>query len=450
MKAMKPSNLRAQLKTVKALSPLAKLLILTTACMVILGIGVLAFYNSGFLLGSTPLRGWLISLISHNSDGGTASFSSIKGTPLRLTFYDFKYSTPADTRNFQSLETKQLDISFALWPVLLGKLDITEIQTHDSTIQYHLSSGLQERLWTKLDIERFSAVNAKVVVHDLSGYDLNLANCDLEIERPHLSSHENFHLKIRFKSPQAEIGQMTLIDLESSAQLRKDTLVVENLEAVFGGGDLVLSGKESLTGDHGIHDLSIKLSEAKIEHLLPKLGYSERFSGVVSLELLASGNFTPTAKSLNGSGHIELSDTTAKVVFPTFPMNNDARIIRELKVIKALRGENAFLLENGSITANDFELMNDNLDLKGSLRVHYDKEVKSSWVLNTNEAIAAGIPEIARNVFKKNDRNGAIIPFEMVGTTEQPKVKMDYLIAEVLKDKVKGFNPLEIFKKKKE
>jgi hypothetical protein len=413
---------------------------ITTGLLVVVVMGV-GFLAPRLLYSNPYFQAWVQSQISDQTHG-LFQFQKIQGGIFSAHLQGVHLDLDGTPYNVRKVEAPEIKASFAWIPLCQNKLVIHSLLMQGGQLQVRLIGGNVDQ--TSLPVAPyFRLKKGKIILSDLSGWTLQLQDCDLKIEQSGKGADQK--IKGKLTAATAHIGLIDLKNLETTFSLEKGVLSLEKCRAFLPGQSLLkLSGSYQLSGARAL-ETELALQSEDIQALLKALDYSDRFAGEAEIHLQAKGIFTPLIRTLDGPGHAVLKKIKAQVSLPRFPVFNDSAIIQRVRNLQDLKGKAAFHLNQSQITINDLNIKNTDVSITGSAVVGYDRSLSSSLIFTGNKTVDAEIPALARDIFQHDAAGNVIIPFELKGSTKDPQVDIGNIVGRVLGNPIKTLNPLNLF-----
>ncbi|MEO0452587.1 MAG: AsmA-like C-terminal region-containing protein [Verrucomicrobiota bacterium] len=403
-----------------------KLIVALGLVVILIGLGL--FIGPKVLYQLPQFQSWVITQIEDQS-GGEFTFEKISGgiTAAKLSGAKLTFNDP-ETSNLLSVEMAELSAGFELIPVATFKLNLTKLKAKGGTIHLKLAGGSVEQIAFPVKAKSFSIKNANLIVENVHGYTFEMKEADIKA-RP-----DGEGMSGSFDGQSATIGSINLTSLSGTYNFSAGKLTLSEFQATLPGESaLAVNGSMSLNDNQPLEGVQVEVNSTDIASLLGALGYSKTFRGAADVTVETSGFHRPELKNLEGTGTYSLSNVDAVgVVMPKFPAFNDADILQRAKNIKGLSGEGSFRLAGDRILIDQFNVSNANLNIAGKVDAGLDKSLAGNLNLKLNPGIASEVPAIVRDVFERDGQNRLIIPFRFTGTTNQPRVVTDDMVAKVL------------------
>jgi hypothetical protein len=431
---MKPSHLMKNLLKSKA--------ILALLVLAVIAILVIVLFNpiTNVVVGTGLFRSWLTGQIESQSSG-KFTYETISGTVHEMTLTGVKLeNTPG--RLLRTIETPKLIAHFELVPLLMFKLQLKDVAVEGGRIEASLASAKSEDVRLPLSLTSVKVTGASVNVSDFSGWTLELANASFEKTNQPDSSD------VFLKADSAQLGRITLEKLETSVTLGNDKVAVKALKASLFGGALDLKGSLQVATGNSFQDTALTLTGFETGSALSTLGYSQAISGKATLDLPGvTGTWTPSTTNFNGKGKVTLDQVSAKAQLPSIPGFDSAPIFKALQPVAGLGGPIDFELQGTSISLSPTTLQHPQAKVEINGTVNLDKTIALKGRLLASPALADGIPAMGKNLFEKDGEGQTVIPFDLVGTTDNFKADIGNVVGKVLSNPLNVVpNPLNIFK----
>jgi len=370
---------------------------------------------------------WVRSQINEQS-GGQFTFDRIRGDAREATLGGAFLDMNESGSNIIQGSFVDLQAGFEWVPLLGLKLDLTELKATGGELILELQGGEPKQVRFPCNAETFRMVQGSLTVRNLQGYHLNLEECELSVEATENGKRGTV------AAPRGMIGAIQLREITASFSFSPEGLMVTDFSArLFDHSDLKLTGQLALQ-EPGMpmKDVALTVQTEKLASLLQDIGYSQAFDGSVDLNGTVSGRFRPEIKEVTGSGTVRLRQITARVGIPRYPGFEGSGILKELREIKNLDGEAQYVLQGDHIKVQSMTLSNPSLTLEARPVIGFDKTLAGQNVLLVQPELAAGIPSVAQDVFEKDPEGRTRIPFTFVGTTNQPRVQTESVVAKAL------------------
>jgi len=406
-----------------------RLLIVLIAVLVLVAVGFLLVPRLLYVL--PPFQSWVAGQIDKQS-GGKFSFESIQGDAFEAQLSGAWLDLGGGNSNVFQAKFDVLAATFELVPVALLRLDLKELKATGGEIVLKLSGGGYEQVRMPVTAEKLTMEGGRLVIQNLQGYECSLEDCQLTV----LSTEQG--KKGEFIAATGKVGMVDLNKVSGAFEFGPQGLQVTSFKATIPGDTaLTLDGMLALSEEGApIRDADLAVSTKNVQALLEALGYSERFGGAADVTAKFSGSFRPETKNLTGSGTAKLSGISAKVDLPSYPGFDGSGIFTELNNISGLAGEVPFELTEDQIAVASLPLSNDKMKISGALNIRYDKTIRGEHTLLVSPALAAGIPSVAQDVFKKKGEDWTEIPFNFKGTSNAPAADAGSVVSKALMNPV--------------
>lgn len=395
-------------------------------------IGLAGFWTVPQLLYKIPLfQGWVAGQINEQS-GGSFEFDSIQGDAKIARLTGPWLDLTKGTSNVLQARFDELTATFELLPVATLNLDLKEVVAEGGEVLVDLRGGGLEQIRLPVNAETFILSGGRLAVQNVQGYHLILNDTSLQVE----STADG--MKGNFTSPGGTVGTVQLEGVEGSFEFGPEGLSVPSFKArIPGASSLSVKGNLDLNSEGmPMEAVSLTVDTGQVQTLLDSLGYSKSFDGNAVVKAELSGRFRPEVKALQGQGTADLSGIRATVDLPSYPGFDGSGILRDLKTITGLAGKAEFTLEGDRITINPLRLKNDQMEISGTAEVGFNRQLSGDQILLASSQLAAGIPDVAKGVFRKNESGRTVIPFKFVGTTNEPAARTDSVITKALMNPV--------------
>jgi hypothetical protein len=398
---------------------------------------LVALVAAGFVFGPKivyslpPFQSWVKGQIEKQS-GGSFDFSSIQGdlSEANLNEAALRFETAGES-NLVAVEMTELQAGFKLLPVATLRLQLTELHAQGGVVHLKLAGGDVSLIRFPVNASVFKIENGILRVENIHGYTFELQGMTLSAQP------EGEGMSGSFSGPVAAIGNLKLQNVAGQFTFSAGKLTVSNFTAMLpGNSKLALEGGLSLNENQPLEGVQIHVKSADVAALLQALGYSSAFGGQATVDCEVSGFHRPELKNLNGKGTYELSQVTAQVGLPNYPGFNEAGILKKLQRIEALKGEGSFRLDGGRILVDEFNVMNDQMEVTGKLNFGLDKSLSGDMNFFAHPDLESDFPSVVRGLFDRSSKNWIIVPFNFSGTTDQPKVETGSMITKALTNPV--------------
>jgi hypothetical protein len=400
--------------------------------ILIILVGLAAFWVVPRLLYKIPLfQGWVAGQINEQS-GGAFEFDGIQGDAKIARLTGPWLDLTKGTSNVLQARFDELTATFELLPVATLNLDLKEIVAKGGEVLVDLRGGGLEQIVLPVNAETFSMTGGRLAVQNVQGYHLILNDTSLQVE----STADG--MKGTFSSPGGTAGTIQLEGVEGSFEFGPQGLTVPSFKArIPGASSLSIKGNLDLNSEGmPMEGVTLSVDTEQVQTLLDSLGYSKSFDGSAVVQAEISGRFRPELKALQGKGNAELFNIRAAVDLPNYPGFDGSGILQDLKTITGLAGKADFTLEGDQITINPLQLKNEQMEISGTAGVGFNHQLSGDQTLLASSQLAAGIPDVAKGVFKKNESGQTVIPFKFIGTTNEPATKTDSVISKTLMNPV--------------
>ncbi len=408
---------------------LIRIVLSLVVILVLVAVGFLVVPKLLYML--PPFQSWVAGQIDQQS-GGKFSFDSIKGDAFEAQLTGAWLDMGEGNSNVFQAKFDDLTATFELLPVAMLKLDLKELNATGGEVVLNLSGGDYEHVRMPVSAESLVMQGGRLVIRNLQGYECALEDCNLSVDATETGKKGNFT---------AATGKVGVVDLSGIAgefEFSEQGLKVTAFSATIPGeSQLSLDGWLVLSEEGApIKDADMQVKTENVQALLTALGYSDRFNGSAEVNTKFSGSFRPELKDLTGEGTAAVSGISAKVKLPSYPGFEGSGILSDLKQIDGLEGSVPFKLAGDQIVVDQLTLKNETMDVSGSLQVGYDKTIRGDQTLLAAPSLAAGIPDVAQGVFKKNESGWTIIPFTFQGTSNAPAANAGSVVSKALMNPV--------------
>ncbi|MDZ4788384.1 MAG: hypothetical protein SH807_05540 [Blastochloris sp.] len=410
--------------------------------LALLGLTAAIFLGPKLIYGNPTFASWVQKQISVQTEG-KFNFETIHGGTFSADLKNLSLDLGSTSSNVRKVVAPDLNASFALLPLLQNKLVVTSIHMKGGTLDLRLN-GADAAQISLPAANHFRLQKGTVNLSNLSGWNIQLDKCDLIVHQS--GSKDNPNISGSLQATTAQIANLTLQSLELDFKIENGTLMVENLKAQLPGkSKLRLNGSYTLFGQRKIQT-DLTLDSPDILSLLKALDFSERFAGEADVKLSAEGQFTPSLRSLTGSGKAKLNNIKPDVKMPSLPGFIDIPLLRRIRALNDLDGDAAFTLQAEKINITNLDLKNKDLRISGTAQVGYDRHLNSQLLFKGNKTVSEEIPNIARSSFEHDAEGNVVIPFSLIPTTRDPQVDIGDIVNKIISNPVKVLNPLNLFK----
>jgi hypothetical protein len=429
---MKMTNQKKFLQNKKGLCLLGVVLLLLVVALVL---------GPRLLYGNPLFQVWVQNQISEQTKG-LFKFEKISGSFFSADLREVQLDLEQTDYNVRQVESPRMAAAFSLWPLLQNKLAIRSLMMEGGSLDLKLSGGEADQIALPV-APHFQMKKGSVRLSHLSGWTLQMNECNLKAKQS--GDGASMVIEGQISASSARLGALELKALSGTFSLEGGHLKVEHFQALLpGNSKLKLSGSYALAGKRSLQ-MKAHLQTADVQNLLKGLDFSEKFAGQADVTWEAEGLFTPSQKSLQGSGKAVLKKISANVVLPKFPAFNNAPIFDRIRNLGDLHGTALFKLNQSDIVIGELKIRNKEIQINGSARVGYDRSLSSDFMFIGSKQVDEEIPSIARDAFQHDAEGQVLIPFALVGSTREPKVDVGDVVGKILSNPVKILNPLNLF-----
>jgi hypothetical protein len=395
------------------------------------------------VIARPEMQAWIKSEVEEES-GGKFTFSGTKGNLLSVDLTDVVFESGSKTNHVRKLTVPRLTASFALLPILLQRdLQLKALTFHEADLDFQLGGTQPNDFLIPIGFETIRLVKSRITVTNLSGWKLIMESAGGTVHQTRESK------KFELTAESGVMGAFRLKALALNAEIAANGLRVNSLKAKLEGGNL--SAKGNLSGGSGgtIRDFDLTLTKFDLASMLTTLDFSDQVTGSATLNFKGGGSWTPRSFNLKGSGEVQLVDTTVRLIrpdVPNIPFFAQVTIWDRIETITGLNGSLKYQTESQAVSFTELKVENPDMQVEGSGKVHLDRRITAQLQVGLGRELAQGIPSVGRGQFKSIEGGGRLIPCEIIGTTRNPKLKVDVTALGSAIDVIDTINPLRLFR----
>lgn len=378
------------------------------------------------VVSRADFRTWLKGQLE--SGGGSASFGSIGGWPLRIRLTDLVFVPKVGTSNVKALKAPSAHATIEWWPLLRERrLALRGVTLSQAEVEARIDGGRVEQIALPLPVRDVRLRASTVRIANLSGWTATLSGVTTSLLQERTG--RELRLAGSLRSERVALGTLVVQALKGDFRLSEGRLELLASEANLYGGNVRVQGALRLEPPQTLERFHLSVADADILPTLRALGYSQRFGGRAALEATCAGRLTPTVRALEGDGRVSVARFSAEADLPKLNLFNVAPALKELRRVEGLAGGFQLLLSGARVDVIELSLANRDLRITGSGSMTLNGALSVSCQSLLGPRLAKGVPGIVSSSLKHDAQGRLIVPFLLENSLADPKVDVGSVVA---------------------